>query len=292
MDLSFLPAAVPADQVRPELVAAAFGARPGCAAAELPVAVNPAESWLRAVVLGGQGHYAAARAELAELRRAPAVGPSLRSLATSTEASLWRQLGWHGRAAVLDGPAAALAVVTPDSLAAAQARCDALTGLAADGLGTGRPNLSARLLQRCRRLIDTQPVGARVLLRWHWVTAETALAGGLPGVDPRTHAEAALALADASSSVRHRIKSTLLVAAAAAAAGDLARSRTLAEEVASGCAEHGLVPLRWAAAMLRAGIAAAPGAAAAAGAEAAECAHTLALRGGRFRSGPDVLARH
>jgi hypothetical protein len=159
--------------------------------------------------------------------------------------------------------------------------CDALTGLAADALGTGRLALAARLLRRGHDALDPEPSRWRALVRWHWVSAETALAAG-QSEPARTHAETALRLAEQAPSIRHRIKSRLLVAAAAAAAGDAERSRVLAETVAAECREHGLLPLRWASAMLRASVSGAA-LAASARAEAAECAATIVRRGGCFR---------
>ncbi|MGY2063340.1 hypothetical protein ACW9HQ_51320, partial [Nocardia gipuzkoensis] len=177
-----------------------------------------------AVVLGGQGRYAAARAQLRRLR-ADAREPVLLSLIISTEASLLRQLGWHAKASALDGHA--LALVLPQlrradrrpEPALAEAVCDALTGLAADALGTARPTLANRLLKRCQRILDDSPQRWRSRVRWHWVAAETALATpglDLVGVPAVTLAETAVALADAAPSVRHRVKSRLLLAAAAA----------------------------------------------------------------------------
>ncbi|MFE7796193.1 hypothetical protein [Nocardia sp. NPDC057440] len=273
------------------LAAAAFGDRRALGAAELPPPRSALDSWHRAVILGGGGHYAAARAELRSLR-SRTTDPVLLSLAASTEGSLLRQLGWHARAAVADGRAAALILparaergseVGPDH---ADAVCDALTGLAADALGTGRLTLATRLLWRSRDALDPEQLRWRPWVRWHWVSAETALASGRP--DPaRTHAAAAVELAERGPSIRHRVKSRLLVAAAAAAAGDTERARVLAEAVAAECREYGLLPLRWACAMLRAGVSV-DGAAAAAGAEAADCAAAIARRGGRFR--PDGAA--
>ncbi|PPJ23307.1 hypothetical protein [Nocardia nova] len=279
------PAAVLAD--------AAFGGRPGIALADLPVAADPAGTWLRAIVLGGRGWYAAARTELlraARLTRDPALG----SLVASTEASLLRQLGWHARAAIQDGRAAALVANLPVASAAdpmrAAAVCDALTGLAADALGTGQPQVSARLLRRCRGELDRAPVDLRTLVRWHWVSAETALAApgmGLVAEPASTHAEAAVAAAERMGSVRHQVKSRLLQAAAAAGDGDIDRSRAVAELVDSLCAAHGLLPLRWAAAMLRSGVCE-PAEARRAAAEAGVYARVLAGRGGRLRVGPEI----
>ncbi|MGO4615953.1 hypothetical protein AB4305_24660 [Nocardia sp. 2YAB30] len=274
------------------LAEAAFGTDPGRAGAELPPASDALGSWYRAVVLGGQGHYAAARVELRKVCNHSA-DPILLSLAGSTEGSLLRQLGWHARAAAFDGRAAALILATdaaatetarersddyrPDCADRADALCDALTGLAADALGTGRLALADRLLRRSRAAVAPAEAGWRSALRWHWVSAENALLASNSGAAAR-HAEAAMGLAESAPSVRHRIKSRLLLAAAAAAGGEHDRSRALAEEVAEQCREHGLTPLRWASAMLRAGLGV-EGAAA----EAAACAATIARRGGAFR---------
>ncbi|MEV6431602.1 hypothetical protein [Nocardia sp. NPDC051463] len=275
--------AIPIYSESTPLAAAAFGDRRAFGAAELPVPRSTLDSWHRAVILGGGGHYAAARAEL-RLLRVRTTDPVLLSLAASTEGSLSRQLGWHARAAVADGRAAALILPTraeggigvgPDRC---DAVCDALTGLAADALGTGRLTLATRLLWRSHDALDPEQLRWRPWVRWHWVSAETALASGR--ADPaRTHAEAAVELAERGPSIRHRVKSRLLVAAAAAAGGDVEHARALAETVAAQCREYGLLPLRWACAMLRAGVSDDD----AATAEAAECAAAIARRGGRFR---------
>ncbi|MFG1794307.1 hypothetical protein [Nocardia sp. NPDC049149] len=284
----FAPA--PLGDPRIEILAeSAFGPTPGRAAAELPAAGSALGSWYRAVILGGQGRYAAARAEL-RIIYADSVDPVLISLAASTEGSLLRQLGWHDRAAVLDGRAVAMVTNTslgdravdpaagPDyPFGRADALGDALTGLAADALGTGRTALAWRLLRRGEEAVPPDRLGWRPALRRQWVSAETALAAG--AFEAATgHAAAALALAERGPSVRHLVKSRLLVAAAAAATGDHDRSRMLAEQVTSQCREHGLVPLRWASAMLRGGLGV-PGAVA----EAERCAAIISRRGGRFR---------
>ncbi|WP_174567706.1 hypothetical protein [Nocardia altamirensis] len=283
-------APAPLGDPRIEILAeSAFGPTPGRAAAELPAAGSALGSWYRAVILGGQGRYAAARAEL-RIIYAESVDPVLISLAASTEGSLLRQLGWHERAAVLDGRA--LAVLTTRSLgdravdpaggldypfSRADALGDALTGLAADALGTGRTALAWRLLGRGDDAVPPDRLGWRPALRRQWVSAETALAAGT-SEPAQAHAAAALALAERGPSVRHQVKSRLLVAAAAAVAGEHDRSRALAEQVTHQCWEHGLVPLRWASAMLRAGLGTAGAAA-----EAEQCAAIISRRGGRFR---------
>ncbi|NEW30111.1 hypothetical protein [Nocardia cyriacigeorgica] len=276
------------------LADAAFGARPGVSATELPAARDAREAWLRAVALGGQGRYAAARAELREVNK-HRVDPMLAALAASTRGSLLRQLGWHAVAARHDGAAAALAVP-----GAAEARteeghapyrldaaCDALTGLAADALGTGRTDLAAALLARVRALLGEAAEAPsqerlRSAIRLHWVSAETALASGrFAAALPQ--AEAALALAEQGPSVRHQVKSRLLLAAATAATGSGERACELAETVAAECRAHGLLPLRWACAMLRTGVAVRDIDRTAAQREAAECAGAIERLGGRFR---------
>ncbi|SUE30624.1 Predicted ATPase [Nocardia farcinica] len=297
----FVPAPL-ADPRFEILVDAAFGAGDRTAAAGLPTPPGPGAGWLRAVALGGRGHYAAARTELARVRRT-GPDPVLRALVDSTTGSLLRQLGWHAAAAEFDGRAAAAVVphlararhpAAPGLPDGVDAACDALTGLAADALGVGRLDLARRLLDRTAALLDTHADTAttagtaditdrtRVRIRLHWVAAETALAAG-DAARARPHAEAGLRLAQDWSSVRHRVKSRLLVAATAAAAGDRADSAARATAVAAEARAHRLLPLRWAAAMLLAGVGDSEHARAAAAAEAATCAAEIACRGGRFR---------
>ncbi|WP_174188770.1 hypothetical protein [Nocardia barduliensis] len=271
------------------LAEAAFGADPGRAAAELPPASDALGRWYRAVVLGGQGRYAAARAELRRVCNHSS-DPVLLSLARSTEGSFLRQLGWHDRAAAFDGRAAALiltAEVAAEADAAneapgylpsrADAICDALTGLAADALGTGRLALADRLLRRSAAAARRYGAGWRPAIRLRWVSAETALATG-DFESAAAHAAAALELADRSPSVRHQVKSRLLIAASDTTRDARERSGVSAEEVAELCREHGLLPLRWACAMLRAGSGDADAAA-----EAAACAAAIARGGGALR---------
>ncbi|MBF6192996.1 hypothetical protein U3653_16510 [Nocardia sp. CDC186] len=278
------------------LAEAAFGAAPGRAAGDLPPASDALGRWYRAVVLGGQGRYAAARAELRRVCN-HSTDPVLLSLAGSAEGSFLRQLGWHERAAAFDGRAAALILTagagaephtaeSPVDAAAGylpgrgDAICDALTGLAADALGTGRLALAARLLRRSAWAALEHRAGWRPEIRLRWVSAETALATG-DFEAAAAHAGAALELAERSPSVRHRIKSRLLVAAADLAGDARGRSGVSADEVAEQCREHGLLPLRWACAMLRAGSGARDAAA-----EAAECAAIIARSGGVLRPMP------
>jgi len=226
------------------LTAAAFGADP--AHWPLPEASSSEDRWLRAVAAGGQGRYGCARTELAALRRY-ARGPLL-SLAHSTHGSLMRQLGWHQSARGWDGRALVLA--GEDS----EARVDALVGLAADALGVARFAASARLLDSARDALRaaTDPPG-RLTVRMCWVSAELAMATG-DGASAVNHAQHAVEFAGAGTSVRHMIKSDVVLAAALCSAGRVDESRVLADRNLETTDQHGLIPLRWALASLLAGI--------------------------------------
>jgi hypothetical protein len=273
----------PGYSVDAALAAAAFGDRPGLH--PLPAATCVRQRWLRAVALGGQGFYSGARSELTRLEREVTQG-STASFAASTRASLLRQLGWHRQAAEHDGRALALAGAasprTPEEATRlVEAQCDALTGLAADALGCGRLDLSRRLLAQCAERLRTDGGDGetfwRQRIRLHWVTAETALASG-DFATAKEHAAEAAARADRSPSARHQVKSDLLRAAAATGDDDLGPARALVIDVSERCAHRGLVPLRWAAAMLAHGIGAVTGA----DRVRDECAEVVTHRGGRF----------
>ncbi|HEY5856219.1 MAG TPA: hypothetical protein VIW24_19815 [Aldersonia sp.] len=281
------------------LCAAAFGADP--ARTDLPCAKSAVESWHRAVALGGQGHYARAHTELDRVAVLPGGDPVLRSLAANTRASWWRQLGWHRRAASWDGAALRLAGCGLAGSGLAErgrhAECDALVGLAADALGQRRLPLAARLLERGR---PDEAVGdfdetvgdfdetvgdfhaLRVRIRWHWVAAEIAMAGG-DAPAAVAAAQRSVELAAVGPSTRHRVKSDLVRAAAGVVAGDSSAVGAVAR-VHQRCVVCGLLPLQWAAALLWAGVA--DGAQRrSALADAQDCATELARRGGRPRAG-------
>lgn len=240
------------------LAAVAFGSEPG--GWPLPAAATPYQRWLRAVAAGGQGRFASARADLAALLRDRPSGP-LASLAYSTQGSFLRQLGWHGLARRWDGRAVALAGSgcrlpggDPEALA------DALIGLAADALGTGRFAASAALLARSAQL--PEPVTAvphRSAVRRAWVTAELAMATG-DGPTAVRHAERAVELATVlitdtgAGSARHRLKSDVVLAAALCCAGSTDRARAVGDAALDSAGRLGLVPLRWALACLLADV--------------------------------------
>lgn len=231
-----------------ELFDAAFGSNPG--RFPLPAATDPRESWFRSVALAGQGRYSAAEIEL---RRHRPRGPELRSLHASTRASWLRQVGEHERARRFDGMAVILVgLVGPsESEDSVQARSDALTGLAADALGSGRFHLADTLLARSagQRHGHVGRGSWRPALRAAWVAAELAMMRG-DGPEAVRHAEAARALANDADSLRHIVKTDLVVAAALSCAGETSCARESAVQVACAAEMAGLLPLRWAATML------------------------------------------
>jgi hypothetical protein len=221
------------------LADAAFGADPGHW--PLRSASTAEQHWLRAVAAGGQGRYAVAQAELEAVSRTGA-GDRTGSLAASTRASFLRQLGWHDHAREWDGRALAIAGSDAD------ARVDALIGLAADALGVGRFPLSARLLERATELVDATD-SARLPVRLAWVGAELAMFTG-HGAAAVGHAERAVAFAAPLGSVRHAVKSGVVLAAALCSAGSIERSQHVADAALEATERHGLVPLTWALACL------------------------------------------
>lgn len=258
---------------------AAFGSTPG--RNPLPVPSDLTGRWLRAVALGGQGRYAQARGALDDLQRMPGLDPALASLASSTRASLLRQLGGHAVASGYDGAALALIGTSgPDDRWWHEARCDALTGLAADALGCGRLALGRRLLERCATHlagVGDEDALWRQHVRLDWVTAEIALASG-DFATATACTDRAVERSAGHPSVRHRIKSALLSAAAATGLPTLDRAIGTAEGVLADSGAHGLLPLRWAAAMLLDGVGSDP----AVRAVRDECAAEIAVRGGKF----------
>lgn len=222
-----------------ELARAAFGDDPG--RWPLPESTTPSQTWLRAVAAGGQGRYASGFADLDRIGRAVGVG-SVASLALSTRASFLRQLGRHVDARQWDGRALALAGADVD------ARADALIGLAADALGIGRFAASARLLRRAGDVLGDASKG-RLPVRFGWVSAELAMFTG-DGAAAVVHAERAVEQAASTGSVRHAVKSDVVLAAALCSAGDQDASRGVADAALALTQLLGLMPLSWALACL------------------------------------------
>ncbi|SBS77382.1 conserved hypothetical protein [uncultured Mycobacterium sp.] len=263
------------------LTAAAFGDNPGCW--PLPAANTPEQLWLRAVAAAGQGRYSSARADLAELRRRQPAG-ALASLSSSTEASLLRQLGGHREAAGWDGRALALAQAARDCPLALEARVDAVVGLAADALGVGRLAASARLLEQAEDMMARAGASpTRLDIRLAWVSAELAMAGGR-GEDALTHARRGVEIAEQALPAlrRHRVKSSVVLAAALCCAGSVESAREVADAALRDTQSYGLVPLRWALACLLADINSATLTSQQVSAIRDDCAGVITRRGGRW----------
>jgi hypothetical protein len=228
-----------------ELVRAAFGDRPDLIITTVPP--DQTQRWLAAVALGGQGRYAAAAA----LLRQPFADPLVASQAASTLASHRRQLGGHAAARMLD----AAALRTCHAGSPTEAKSDALLGLAADALGLGRLTEARRLLAAAARL-EPDSGGWRAAIRLCWVSAEIELGAGRADLAV-PHAESAVERAAAADSVRHRVKSVLVLGAALAGrgrAGDRARARRLLRDAEGAAFGLGLLPLVWPCALLLADV--------------------------------------
>lgn len=279
-----------------KLAAAAFGGRPDCPLGDLPAARTDWERWLSAVVLGGQGRYAAGRAELTRIRHRTS-DPVVSAALDTTWASWCRQLGWHDIAARFDGRAAGLLLpmvsdrrgrVRGETDSAREAAvpeagdivCDALIGLAADAVGTGRITLARRLLARAR----PWAVCWRTRVRLGWVETEVALASEQYSAALQA-ARRAADQAAAAPSRRHRLKSQLLLAAATSVAGNREAAATLAQTVTREARELDLLPLYWASVMLRQTITPSADEARGIAKELAGVRAEICRRGGVFRVG-------
>ncbi|HEX8867417.1 MAG TPA: tetratricopeptide repeat protein [Lentzea sp.] len=234
-----------------ELRRAAFGDSPDLDVWPALGSSDPRVRWLAAVVLGGQGHYAAAATVLDALRHHP--DPVIASLSLSTRASHHRQLGAHHLARPLDGAALARVRDTgggdPDGIDADGARADALLGLAADSLGAQRLGEARRLLAR----VETRSWRSEV--RRGWVTAEIELASG------RAHAavapaEDAYGVATSRKALRHELKSALVLGTALVVWGTpdgSTRGVELVECEINHSVTKGLHPLIWPSALVLVG---------------------------------------
>ena len=251
--------------------AAAFGSTPH----RIPrAAVEPEERWLVAVALGGQGHYAAAAAELERLAADPAVPRRVAAHAAVTRAAHLRQLGGHAAARSWDArglrlaiaaggaapdrgsarggspggrgtPGGGVAAGSDDGTDAEAARIDALVGLAADAIGLGDPTGAERLLAAAAPALAAHP-SWRPATRAGWVRAELALVLGRPA-EAVAPAEAALVAAGRGGSRRHVLKSRIVLAVARSAAGVMTPAAAITEldAAAAECAGLGLLPLCW-----------------------------------------------
>lgn len=223
-----------------------------------PDSTDPGATWARAVVLGGEGRYAAAEVLLRGLRTGPRVPVAVRAHAAVSRASHLRQVGVHGRATGFDAAAARLARPAAgagppepgadrEGTGAAAALGDALAGLAADAVGRWDAATAERMLRRaapwCGVPGDAPPV-SRTAVRWLWVRAETSLLAGDAAGAVRSSATATT-LAEELGSPRHLLKSRLVHAVARAVAGG--PDQDVLDMIADEAGAAGLLPLRWAA---------------------------------------------
>jgi hypothetical protein len=244
---------------RSEAQEAAFGAAPQ----DIPRSFgDPERRWLAAVALGGQGRYAAAATELERLAAEPGVPVCVAAHAAVTRAAHLRQLGGHAAARAYDARGLRLATAAlrvedygdgagsiNDGLDAAAARLDALVGLAADALGLGDAMTSHRLLDAAAQRLAAHP-SWRPAVRAGWVRDELALIQGR-AAEAVAPAETALTGAHGAGSVRHVLKSRIVLVVARGAAGVLDAQKAVADldEIAEECAHYGLLPLQWPAAL-------------------------------------------
>lgn len=216
------------------------------------------EHWCQGVALGAAGRYAAALRVLEPMTRAAAArrSPAYASLAASTIASHRRQLGAHAAAYRMDAFALRLlgAHAAEPSTAAAEARTDALLGLAADAIGLGVPTRCDELL---RYVHDrAQGGGWRSRIRFGWVRTEWSLAVGR-GAEAVETARATYAYARQAPSGRHVTKSAMQMAVCLLAhetEGGRDQGAQLAREVLASSLHRGLTSLVWPTALLLSGI--------------------------------------
>lgn len=235
---------------------AAFHGKPADAAVALEQVVllarsdsRPAEAaaaaWLLGVALAAGGRYGGALTVLSPLvdsgraDGAPAEQRLFAALASSTIASVHRQLGRHAVARDADLAALALAV---DS--GGEAAFDAQLGLASDAVGLEEPDEALSRLQAARTLVpERSQQWWRQRVRLGWVEAEVALLEG------RVDEASAVALgavqgAEQAGAPRHVAKGLLILGIAQVSGADdeapttLRRAATLAESL-------GTVPLVW-----------------------------------------------
>jgi tetratricopeptide (TPR) repeat protein len=214
--------------------------------------------WLSGVALGALGRYGAALELLARPggpRIQPEAQPRYASLAGSTAASIYRQLGRHADAQRLDTAALRLVDTAPPLVDTAALRLvdtadavfDARLGLAADAVGLHRGTDARRLLREAAAVL---PEGSwRHRVRLGWVTTEVALLDGDPASAAAT-ARRAVEESEAAQAPRHVAKSLLFLGAsllgelrgtggrADEAAVALRRAATLATGL-------GALPLEW-----------------------------------------------
>jgi tetratricopeptide (TPR) repeat protein len=204
-------------------------------------------AWLLGVCLSTSGRWGSALAVLRPLLVDPhgdvaaEMSPERRlvaSLAASTTASVYRQLGRHADARTFDERASAIAGASAD------AQFDAAVGLAADAIGVGDAAGAEARIAEAEILIGTRSDWWRQRVRLDWARAEHALLTDRPA-DAALRASSALSRAETAGAPRHVAKSLLFLSIALVEAGDtdeaigtLRRCVTLAEPL-------GLLPVLW-----------------------------------------------
>ena len=234
---------------------AAFHGKPAAAVGALEQAVVVAQSqgrdaevaaaaWLLGVALAAGGRYGGALTVLSPLvegGRADGAAPEHRlfaALASSTIASVHRQLGRHAVAREADLTASTLADGAPEAV------FDAELGLASDAVGLEDLDEALTRLDAARAVVPARSdEWWRQRVRLGWVEAEVALLEGRAD-DAAATALAAVERAEQARAPRHVAKGLLIRGIAQVSSADddatttLRRAATLAESL-------GTVPLVW-----------------------------------------------
>lgn len=193
-----------------------FHGSPSAAVPLLSADPSPRASWLVGAALGALGRYGEARDVLTGQLNGP-----YGSLAASTLASHYRQLGRHDEAPRWDERA--LETASDDDSV-----FDARLGLAADAVGAG--DLPAA---RTRLAAVTAAGGDwRRLVRIGWVETEVALLAGDPDAAVRA-AEAGLATAEEAAAPRHIAKCLLFLGVSQRVAAGMSERMRLASAEAT-----------------------------------------------------------
>ncbi|MBI1378468.1 MAG: hypothetical protein GC157_13430 [Frankiales bacterium] len=231
---------------------AAFHGRPTAGIAPLQRAVElahahghdaeaTAAAWLLGVCLSASGRYGSAMVVLEPLAVSSPELPDRRlfaSLAAATLASVSRQLGRHAEGRAIDNRALELAGD------AAEARFDALLGLAADAVGLDDVTAADAALGEAVAVADGRPDWWRQRVRLDWVRAEVALLRDRPE-EAVARSTTAIAAAEAAGAPRHVAKGLLFCGVSQVQAGAFDEAAHSLRRAASLAESLGAVPLVW-----------------------------------------------